>query len=225
MKKLNFDFGLEGEGLYNIRDVLDNFSTYFGSDFRELSFMFYNYPLQLIESNQLREYVENNLSFMEESRFQKDVCMDAVMKRVMRDYQYFEKKLSILSNKGLQFLDLLCYLTNLQDQFKEQDCYEKQLKILGIFHYNSVMIGKDIQTILVAFGNLLKQFFECLEKMNRLETYHTGSIDSFAVHYGAERIYPCPSLVLENSFLEENVIDKTSIIPKKRFVRKKTKCY
>ena len=88
--------------------------------------------------------------------------------------------------------------------------YEKILENGNLFHFRNVLMGSDIKTILIGFGNTFNQFLDNLQEIRSLDTYDFPRIDSFGLIYGRDRIYPERDIILDN----EDILDKTSIRPK-----------
>lgn len=198
------------EGMYNICDVVGNFSDYFGMSLEQMLELFQNY--EMVSLGNVIFYVSHNLDKVFECRSGDCYSFNELLVRVKRDYEYLRKNLDILSKKGIQYLNLFQYLERVDcRQNKLENFYEAQLKEMGFFHYRSVLIGSDLKFILLAFFNTLKEFENRLHEINDLSTYHDVVIDSFAFYYGGEGMYPEEGIVLSSDIKW----DRTSVLPKR----------
>ena len=197
------------EKLYNLSDIVIKFKKYFGYSIEELKEKFLNYNVCYWEV--ISDYLEDkNITGNEK-------CYRQV------DYNYYKKSLSILSDKGLQIIGIIEYLCN---DNKHNIFLEKNFEDLEMYHYGSVMKGKDINKIIILLFHLLNKFNETLKKVNNLDHYLKTHIDSFAINYGGKRIYPNEELIvfLDNeNYSNVDLFDKTSFVVNKRRVKTRNK--
>ena len=180
--------------LFTVNSVINEFPLYFGIGFDEMRNYFINY--EVIDFEEVCNYLKNK-------------NMDFVLSKRQNEYLYYNEVLSILSDKGLFFINLLEYLSN-SKIFNLDDFYERQLMDLEIEHYSSVLIGNDIKRILIALFHIKKMFDENLENINKKELYLDERIDGFGFSYGGRDIYPSRNLIVTNG-----KVDKTSLAPRK----------
>ncbi len=196
MEKFNFEFDFYDEGVYCMEDIVHDFSKYCGMDFYYLIDFFRNSPIIL--KDELIELLEK----------EGHSCHEKIIEV---NYDYLNTKFEILKKKGLDYLLLINYLKRLKNKdLQLNPKYEKILENGNLFHFRNVLMGSDIKTILIGFGNTFNQFLDNLQEIRSLDTYDFPRIDSFGLIYGRDRIYPERDIILDN----EDILDKTSIRPK-----------
>ena len=197
MKKVSCAFDFFDEGLYDIGDIILQFEQYFGMNFYYLNEFFKDSTV--IEKKKLIDRLE--------------FCQSNYQFRVLDvNYNYLVKKIQILRKKGQVYLLLLEYLKKTSNKnFHVNSCYEEKLNACGIFHFRSVLMGRDIKKILNALGNTFNQLIDCLVAIESPKTYAFPRIDSFSVFYEKNRSYPNLDIVLKST----DLFDETSIVPKR----------
>lgn len=187
--------------LFVISYVINEFSLYYGMNFSEMREYFTNYEVITFED------ISNYLA-----KEKKSFELSEIIDNRKKEYSYYKDVLKILSDKALNFLDLLEYLS-VSNVCNKDDIYEKQLEDLKIYHCSSVLMGDDIKRILLVLFNIKKKFDDILENINNKEKYLNERIDDFGFIYGDEDIYPSKNLIIY-----EGKIDKTSLSPKKKLL-------
>ena len=184
------------DNLYNIRTVIKEFSTYFELSIEEMLELFQKYVIISSESiyNYLKEINIDNLNIIFTNR--------------VKDYHYYKETLEILSNKALMLLDLINYLAVSNGNTNVNE-YEKRLKELQIYHYSSIVKGKDINRILIVLFHIIKKFNQTLENVNDIYKYSNQRINIYDV--STDVYYPSKTLISEPFKL-----DKTSFYLKRK---------
>lgn len=197
MKKFNFDFDFYDEGLYCMEDIIHDISRYCGMNFYYLIDFFKNCPVIL--KDELESFLKKEGYLYQQ-------------KTIDVNYNFLNTKVEILKNKGLNYLLLMNYLKRLgKKDFQLDSKYEEILESCNLFHFRNVLMGSDIKSILIGFGNTFNQLIDNLKEIHSLDTYDFPKIDSFGLTYGRDRIYPGKEIVLK----DKDLLDKTSIRPKK----------
>ena len=111
--------------------------------------------------------------------------------------------------KALKCLELVKYLCNCEEK---NNSYEQLLIDAEINHYSSILIGKNVNKILIVLFHLLKRFSGILKVMNKednfcLQRFSIGFLGSVK-----EELYPNEELVVVDGYY----IDKTSFNVKKK---------
>ena len=127
---------LKNEGIYSTKDVIENFSLYYGKSFPEL-YLFFKKSCPVSEERILNQLKQG-----------KYPCN---LEIIDTRYSYLKKRIDILKKKGIEYLLLLSYLTNLDKKHLPLKLkYEKELNSCQFFHYGSILVGKDLKSILTA---------------------------------------------------------------------------
>ena len=150
MKKCNNY--LEDNKVYNLQNVLDDFSNYFGMSFLEVENLFFDY--KMID----KKLICNSIYSME-------------------IYYYFQSYLAILSHKAIRYLMILKYIATDNNVCEEDEWYEAILKNLGIFHFGRIMSGSEINKILICLANTMNEFQSVLKFANSFDSYSYDNLD------------------------------------------------
>lgn len=197
MRDVKIYLGIDERKIYNLTDIILNFSEYFNCEFDQLKAFFTHY--EVISWDEVKKYILNCSDRLYERRFSCEICLEDVLEERFIDYEYFNKVLEILSKKSLMYLNLLEYLASRMNDLEREYEYEKVLNNLEVFHYASILKGSDLILFLKELATLIHQFQNALMKVNCLETYHSQTIDSFARQVGGDSIYPSSSLEFSKS--------------------------
>ncbi len=197
-------YGIDDERIYNLKDIINNFSNYFGFSFEELNNIFANY--EILTYDAIGKYIRDYKNKMFEFKFDRNIDVSEILKKRKVDYDFFKKTLAILSAKGLRYLELLEYMGNMNSDIDRVDEFESVIEELGIFHYGSILKGIDINRLLSKINNIINLFDDNLDKINSLSTYDSQNIDNFALIMGGDGLYPLESLVAKDNYIS----DKTS---------------
>ncbi len=212
MSDLKFCFDIDQRTPYNAKDIIDNFSNYFGISFEEMKNYFNEY--KIITKEELYNYIKNNRSKM----FEKDsTSLNRILETRTIDYEYFKEVLEILSSDANQYLSLLEYVANLENMMDQVEEKELLLKKIDIFHYAKVLTGESVNKIFLDLAHLLIPFQEMLKRINNFETYHYQSVDSFMLIYGKNIIKP-------RSLFETEFLASTDSFQRHKSIRCKKKC-
>ena len=197
------------EKLYNLGDIVVKFKKYYGYSIEELKEIFLNYNVCYWEV--ISDYLDDK------NIIGNDKCYRQV------DYNYYKKSLSILSKKGLEVIDIIDYLCNIDNV---DLVYENSLDKLEMYHYASVMKGEDINRLLILLFHLVNKFKSLLDKVNDMDTYLVSHLDKFAINYGGDRIYPNKDLIICLGDVDESgvdLFDKTSFVVRSSKVKTRLK--
>lgn len=213
MKEARTDLKFGCDVLYDLKEVLKNFSQYFGFTYEETKSYLTDY--KVIKPDHIKNYIKNNLDKMPEYQANPNLNPDQLIAERLKDYQYYSKVLTILSLKGQELLELISYIAHCEHNLPNRKM-EQKITDLGIFYYSSLSLG----CLLNAFQNVLFQFNDNLIKINSLETYQHQTID-MTYPSAKEDLYPSRNLICDAT--KE---DATSIkMPYYSFTRKKNKTY
>ena len=193
---------IDNDKLYNLKEILVDYSNDWGITIEELKKIFTEYEINSFD--QITNYLKNNEEKIFERRFDKKVSLDKVIKNRKVDYEYFKKNLEILSNKGLKYIEIIEYISNMKDDSERKVDIEDILEELGIFHYGSIIKGRDIKIIMRKIHNTTRKFIEYHNKINTCDTYHNQNIDSFAIIMAKEGLYPETTLISEDYYSQDN---------------------
>lgn len=185
--------------LYNIVEVKEKFKDYFGVTLEELEVYFGNY--NLVDKNEILNYLKRECNGY--------LQMEEIIENRMLEYDYYDKVLKILSNKGLSYLMLINYLCNCKER---NDYQEKILEEVQIYHYSSIVTGSDINRLLIVMFHLLKRFNSTLETANNKQDYLSQRLSSGMLKYEVEELCPSEKLMI----IDDYYLDKTSLKKKVR---------
>ena len=192
-------YGYNEYGVYNIEDVINNFTNIFDMTLPNMTSEFLLTDKKIISKEEIVNYCKNNFNNLNESKCKNSINNSIIDSR-LQDYNIFKKTIEIYKEKGLSILNIFVYL----NQDKKVKKYEELLSYLDINHYNSIVCGRDIIRLLLALNNIIKNYKEEINKINNLNTYNKINYDSFAILSG--RLYPNESLINK-----ENSCDNTSL--------------
>ena len=209
-------YNIDKEKIYNLKDILDNFTNYYGISFNNLKNLFAKYEIISLEI--VENYILGNKNRMYETKFENEIDAKKIFEKRVIDYKYFKKTLKILSNKGLKYLELLEYIGNMECDLERISQKEELLNELDIFHYGSILKGNDILKLLKKLNNVINSFNNTLHKINSLETYNNQTIDKFALIFGKNDLYPEESLVVTDDYINDNT---SFYVANKKYARKK----
>lgn len=198
----NFQIYFEDAKLYNMSDVLIEFSKYLGMDYFEMKDYFQKY--MVISKKDIEKYIDENLWQIADAKW--GMSREEILQRREKDYDILCCRLAGLADKGLRYLDLFHYLGSLKKDFEREEKYELILEEMEIFHYSSILSGESLNRFMIAMMHLLMQFQKTINQVNCLENYQTASFCE-----GVDILEYCPvsSLVLD---VETSRLDKTSIL-------------
>ena len=127
-------------------------------------------------------------------------------------YEFYYKSLSNLKNKGLELVELIEYLNGLKI-INYNTLYESKLQLIDVSHFGSLLIGGDINRILIVMYHLLKEFNDTLAKINSIDTYvdYSNLINKSVIFVEGDSVYPNDSLIVYDNE-DKNLLDKTSFI-------------
>lgn len=209
MRKINIRDYYEEYGLYNTKDIINNFENIYGMELPELTSNLLLTEKRILSKEQIIYYCTNNFNNLNES-FYKEEIDDEIIKTRLRDYRILNKNISIYKQKSLTIIDLLTYLTKNRTDTK----YEELLKKLDINHYKSIICGRDAVRILEALNNNITLYKEYLTKINNPKTYNIINYDY--LYLLSNKNKPNPSIISK-----QDIIDKTSIALTKKISRYK----
>ena len=200
---LSYDiFNYESEKLYNLVDVVDKFSEYYG------------YSINKIEK------LLTNSVIVTWDEIEKKLRDDVIGKKQMLDkkqfYNYYQKNLNILRIKGVELINIINYLCNLSNSCEFNDYYENKLEKMEIYHHSSILKGKDINTILIVIFNLLKEFNNNINIINSSYTYLNTGSSVWVVSPYCKKYLPNKELIVFEDEYDKNRNDKTSFLIKRR---------
>jgi hypothetical protein len=175
MIRINFD----EYGIYDVKGIVDNLESYFGFSYDDLINKFSTFYDDVIEIEKIKKYCYDNLSELNESRFNLEIGEGVIQKRVV-DYNHFYKLLYIYKNKAMRLLYLLKYLSS----DNHNKVYEEFLEKLDISHIGSVVCGRDLDRIMMALKNCVMKYDEYLYKINNFKTYNKQNVDGFSIEFG-----------------------------------------
>ena len=184
--------------LYNINEVVDNFSEYFDMSLEEMINYFSNYSITTKEEFLSGINLLNN----------ECVYLKEIVNNKMVEYDYYCKVLEILSSKALTYLMMIKYLCNSKEKNGE---YEQILEEAQIYHYSSVVIGEGVNKFLVVLFHLLNKFSNTLEVIND-DNFTLNKMSMGFVNYDNDEIYPSENLVIKDNYYG----DKTSFYVKRK---------
>lgn len=194
--------------LYDFSDVINKFEEFFDLNLEEIEELLNN--SYIIEWSELYDKLIKNGVNIERSE------------QILLNYEFYKKTLFNLRMKGLELVDLIKYL-NLLKVVDYKENYELKLDAVGIYHFSSILKGKDINRILVIMYHLLNQFNENLKKINSIDSYIcSNNLINTYFNVNDEHIYPNRDLVVyddENKYL----LDKTSFIVSNSKIKSKVK--
>jgi len=195
--------------LYDFDEVIGNFDKYYGLSIEEISNLFSF--CSIMEWDEIYDKLED-IGFTNND----------IMSRYFT-YEFYNKTFLNLKIKGLELVDLVKYLYNLKvvdyDVF-----YENKLHVCDISHFGSLLIGKDINRILIVMYHLLKRFYEVIEKINLIDTYidNKNLVCKSAIVIDGDNAYPSDSLIVYDDE-DKDLLDKTSFIVRANGSKKKTR--
>lgn len=216
MACLNIGCLLEEENLYDMGMVLKDLPNFLGKSFSEIEGLFQEYSI--VSFDEVSSYIALESRQMKETRY--GASVNEIIQNRKRDYEYFCRGIEILSKKGICYMELFSYLRDLgQSRMNLKEGYEKLLYEMGIFHFGSVIKGRDINSMLIVFSRVLDQFSEKLKLVNDFTTYHVQTIDDFAWNYGKERcLFPSTDLVVS----DDDMLDDNTSFRSRRLSREKS---
>ena len=187
---------LKNEGIYSTKDVIENFSLYYGKSFPEL-YLFFKKSCPVSE--------ERILNQLKQGKYPCNLEIIDIR------YSYLKKRIDILKKKGIEYLLLLSYLTNLDKKHLPLKLkYENELNSCQFFHYGSILVGKDLKSILNALNETINQLERDLARIET-ETYYFSVISHKKINQEKNQIYPEEEIVAERRL----PLDRTSLILKK----------
>lgn len=186
--------------LYNFFDVVNNFSLYYDLNLGEIENYLVNVEILNWEviCESLRKRGINNIE-----------------SKVMT-YEVYKKSLDNLMKKGLELVEIIRYLCDVNNIVNRNDIYENKLEDANIYHYGCILTGNGINKILIVLYHLINEVNNFKNKINLIDTYVGYGSDSFMISYDEEQIYPNRSLVVYDDEWSKNLLDKTSFIVKRK---------
>lgn len=198
MKEINDIVCFFDRKLYNFNEVINEFNNYYGLSVEEIKTLFNRCFVVEWEtiSSTLRDIGINN---------------DDIVTRNFT-YEFYYKSLSNLKNKGLELVELIEYLNGLKI-INYNTLYESKLQLIDVSHFGSLLIGGDINRILIVMYHLLKEFNDTLAKINSIDTYvdYSNLINKSVIFVEGDSVYPNDSLIVYDNE-DKNLLDKTSFI-------------
>ena len=186
--------------LYNMQEVISKFGEYYGKTFEELEHYFSNYSI--IEKEEVIKYLEDI--------YQDSPYLQNILKNRQLEHDYQEKTLKILSAKATTYLSLIDYICN----GKEKDKYkEKVLEDIEIYHYSSIVTGRDINRLMVALSHLIINFNIFLDRAGTTVGFSNQRVSEFMLNCETDEIYPSEKLIIKE---DDYRMDKTSLNVRKR---------
>lgn len=153
----------EDKGVYCVKDIIQRFSFYFHEDFWEMVEFFQKCPFAE-KKTILKDVEEKNSQYS--------------AKMVSKIYRFFERRIEFYQNCGLEYLILLSYLKNLDNgQAYSNLEIEKELERYHLFHFGSILVGKDVKKILLSLDEINRQLREDILKINSIDTYSISTFE------------------------------------------------
>ena len=153
-----YDFEkIKDEGIYNVADILNKENNYLFLDFYSVFHLLKN---GVIEDKSLiiKQLIQKNHQYN--------------LEVVDKNYDYLLKEINALRKRGIEILFLLSYLKNLENvEYEKINKYEQELINKNLYHFRSILTGKDLKYILNDFTMTILQFKINLEAINNLNTY------------------------------------------------------
>lgn len=190
----------EMDKLYNMQEVISKFGEYYGKTFEELEHYFSNYSI--IEKEEVIKYLEDI--------YQDSPYLQNILKNRQLEHDYYEKTLKILSVKATTYLSLIDYICN----GKEKDIQkEKVLEDIEVYHYSSIVTGRDINRLMVALSHLIINFNIFLERARTSVNFSNQRVSEFMLNCETDEIYPSEKLIIKEG---DYCLDKTSLNVRRR---------
>lgn len=203
-KSIIRDYLFDNDKIYNVEDVVNNFSSYFGISFEEMVKLYSNYSI--IDEVDVWNYVFYNFDKMYECSigfYGKEI----ITSKRLRDYFYYKELLAVLGHKGINYLNVLKYVADSNNIFAEDDFYEKALENLEVFHFSKGMTGKHLNKIMIALYHIMNEFKSNLKEINRLDGYDRQRVNELSFIFDENDVAACDCLVLT----DDRYLDKTSL--------------
>lgn len=194
----------EEKKLYNFTDVVDKFKDYYGITIEQMEYLLKSYPIYPW-SELINELKKHNHSITEKELNDKEIS-----------YNYYQTILFNLSIKGIELINIIKYLKTLSTNHEENIIYEKKLNTFEIYHYSSILKGKDINRILKVVHNLLLQFDNSITNINSINTYLNSNSNIWMLNTHNKKYIPNKKLAVFDDEYDKNLSDKTSFIMRRR---------
>lgn len=188
----------QDEKLYNIKDVIVKFKEYYGLTLEELENYLSNY--KVMDKEEILSYIK--------LEYQECCSLKEIFDKRMIEYNYYDKVLKILSTKGLNYLMIIKYLSDCKDKNISK---EKILEDIEIYHYSSVVTGRDINRLLIVLFHLLTKFNKTLDTINEKKGFLNQRLCIDSLMFEQEELYPSEKLIM----IDEYYLDKTSLKTRK----------